>query len=188
MRSLSVRYGLIAGAALALAGCLVSAKPILTAKNGKATPLAPGVYVMCPLSDEADADDCERLTVTVDAAGLYRFQHSVDDDDYVTMRFRRIARESYGVQADEDDGYMYYFGRGDSDRFMLTMMMCSSLSEKTRDRLIARGDLTAQDDEFQMCEVNTLDGLKAAARDYHRGRVSSSDEDFVLVFTPAPGP
>ena len=188
MRSLLFKHGILAGAAFALAGCLVSEEPILTAKNGKATPLAAGDYNMCPLSDEADADDCENFAVTVDDTGLYRFQHSDDADDAATMRFRRVARGSYAVQADEDDGYMYYFGRGDSDRFMLTMMMCSSLAEKTRDRLIARGDLSTEDDGFQICSVDTPKALKAAALDYHHGRALNGDEDIVLAFTPAPTP
>lgn len=188
MRSLTVRIGLISGAAFALAGCLVSDDPILTATTGKATPLAPGDYTMCPVSDEADADDCERFAVTVDDTGLYRFQPIEDADDAATMRFRRIARKSYAVQADEDDGYMYYFGRGGAERFTLTMMLCSSLSEKTRERLISRGDLAAQDDDFQICDVKNLNGLRAAARDYHRGRALNTDEDIVLEFTPAQTP
>lgn len=189
MRSLSYRPAIIAGAALALAGCLVSEEPILDAKTGKATPLAPGDYVMCPVSDEAAADDCENFAVTVDDTGLYRFEHSEDADDAATMRFRRVARQSYAVQADDEDGYTYYFGSGDSDGFSLTMMLCSSLSQKTRDRLLVRGDLqTEGDDDIKICEVKTLKGLTAAARDYHHGRASTSDEDIVFAFSPAPRP
>lgn len=188
MRSLAVKLSLIAGAAFALAGCLVSDEPILTAKTGKARPLAAGDYLMCPVSDDADADDCERFAVTVNAGGLYRFEPHDNADDSATMRFRRIARKSYVVQANEGDGYMYYFGRGDGARFTLTMMLCSSLSERTRDRLIARGDLAAQDDNFQICDVKSLNALRAAARDYHRGRATNMDEDIVLEFTPAQTP
>ncbi len=188
MRSLLAKTIIASGAALALAGCLVSEEPVLDARTGKATPFDAGAYVMCPLSDEADDSDCERFSVTVDDSGLYRFQNGDDVEDAAHMRFRRIARRGYAVQSEEDDGYMYYYGRDEKDRFTLAMMMCPSLSQRTRDRLMARGDLVAAEDDYQTCEVKTLAGLKGAARDYHHGRAPGDDEDIVLAFTPAPDP
>lgn len=185
MRSLSLKSGLAAGAALALAGCLVSEEPILDEKNGRATPLGAGEHMMCPLSDDADEGDCERFMISFDETGLYNFANAENEEDDAQMRFRRIARGGYAVQAYEDDGAMYYYGRGDKKQFALTMMDCTSLTAKTRDRLIERGDLEADDGDFTVCEVKSLKGLTAAARDYHRGRTANSDEAIVLEITPA---
>ncbi len=185
MCSLFMKFVIAASAGFALAGCLVSEEPMLDAANGDATPLDAGDYVMCPLSEDADDGDCERFSVTVDDTGRYRFQNGDDEEDAAYMRFRRVARRGYAVQAEEDDGYMYYYGRAENERFILAMMMCSSLSERTRDRLIERGDLVAADDEYQTCEVKTPAGLKAAALDYHRGRVSADDDEIALALTRA---
>ncbi len=183
MRSLSGRLCFMAGVALALAGCLVSEEPILDERTGAATPLAAGAYEMCPLGDGADGSDCEQFAVTVDETGLYRFQNGDDADDFAYMRFRRIARRGFAVQAEEDDGYMYYYGRAEKERFILEMMLCPALSSRTRDRLIERGDLVAAEGEYETCEVKSLAGLKAAALDYHKGRASAGEEDFTLAFT-----
>ena len=186
MRSLCFKT-ITLGVAFALAGCLVSEEPVLDERTGKARPLGVGAYEMCPVSNDADEDDCEQFTISVDATGLYRFQSDDEEDDASYLRFRRIARDAYAVQTGEDDGYMYYFGRGDADHFELLMMLCASLSEKTRDRLIDNGDLSSDDDDFETCAVNTLAGLRVAALDYHRGRASDVDET-ALVFTPIATP
>ena len=185
MRSLSGKLGVAIGAAFLLAGCLVSEDPVLDAKSGEATPLAAGDYAMCPLSDEADDADCESVSISVDNAGLYTFTNANEPDEPAYLRMRRIARRGYAVQINEDDGYMYYYGRGDKKRFTLTMMMCASLSKKMRDRLLERGDLEADGDDKETCVVNTVRGLTAAARDYHFGRASGPNEDVVLEMKPA---
>ncbi len=185
MRSLTLKFSIAAGAALALAGCLVSEEPLLDEKTGKAKPLGAGEHVMCPLSAEADDSDCERFVISVDGTGLYNFANAENAEDDAKMRFRRIGRRGYAVQAHEEDGAMYYYGRGDKKQFFLTMMDCASLSPKTRDGLIESGDLEADESGFTVCEVKSLDGLIAAARDYHRGRAAGNDEEIVLELTPA---
>ena len=184
MRSLASKNLSIFVVALALTGCLVSEEPILDASNGKAKPIDPGNYMSCPIGDDAGEGDCEPLKVTHDATGLYLF--AGDDEEPMEFRFRKIARNAYAAQVKEDDdGYMYYYARGDSDAFQLTLMMCKALPDKTRTRLIARGSLTPDDGEFESCNVNDFHGLKKAAKAYHRG--VEDDEPLASLITPAPG-
>jgi len=176
-----IRKSLLLAGVLALGGCLVSEEPVLGASNGRATPLEPGAYVMCAVNE--DEDDCQPFDLSYDESGLYSFEP--EDEDPVKMRFRRIGRQGYAVQSHEDDGYLYYYGAGNADLFRLTMMMCSELPEHLRARLINRGDLEAEDDDFETCIVKTRKGLTAAARAYHRGNVQS-EEEIALEFTRAP--
>ena len=184
MRSLMIKAGFFS-VALALAGCLVSEEPILDAKTGKAKPLGVGPHLICPLGEDADDSDCERFTIAVDETGLYQFTDAEDDDDDAKMRFRPIARDGYAVQSYEEDGAMYYYGRGDRNEFRLTMMNCPSLSAKTRDQLLDRGDLAADEGDYSICQVKSLKGLTVAAREYHRRRTNDGDEEIVLEITPA---
>lgn len=184
MRSLTMlRTTIIAGAAVFLSGCLVSEEPVLDAATGRATPMPPGAYVMCQA--EGEDDDCSPFEVTQDASGLYLFKPA--EESPAEMRFRRIGRKGYAVQSKEDDGYAYYYGRGDAREFRLTMMMCSDLPEGLRARLIDRGHLEAEEGDADVCTVKTLRGLTDSARAYHRGdSVSDDGEELAIVFTPAP--
>jgi hypothetical protein len=175
------------GASL-LGGCLLSETPILDAANGRATPIKPGAYIACPLKDDADASDCDELIISHDASGLYRFEKA--DEKPSLFRFRKIAWRGYAVQTTEDgdDSYMYYYGRRIGKRFRLTMMMCAELPASLRDALIANGDLASEDDDFESCMVNTLEGLTKAAKAYHHGDAVSGvvdGETMVLELTPA---
>ena len=174
---------LIAGsAALALSGCLVSEAPVLDDSNGRATPLDPGAYIMCPVDE--DEDECERFEASHDGGGRYLF--TKEDDDPAELRFRRVGREGYLVQSREDDDvYQYYYGKGDSEKFRMTMMLCADLPETLRGRLIGRGDLESDDDDFETCTVKTLKGAVDSAKAYHRGKVES-EEEIAIEFTPAP--
>lgn len=173
------------GAALALGGCLVSNEPLLDASNGRATPLDVGDYIMCPLGEDADEADCERMTVSVNDAGLYLISEA-DGDEPAHMRFRRVARKGYAIQSKEgEESYQYYYGRGDSKEFRMTMMLCQALHEDLRNSLIRNGDLASDDSDFETCAVNTVRGLDAAAKAYHRGHVDD-EEEIALLFTPAP--
>ncbi len=184
MHSLRFMTGLITVLGLAvLGGCLVSDEPMLDASSGAATPLAPGAYVMCENDDGSGVDDCDRFSITHDATGLYLFDK--DDEDPVEMRFRKVGRRGFAVQTKEDEGYMYYYGAGDTALFHLIMMQCADLPERLRARLIAHGDLETDDEDFETCTVNTLKGLTRAAKAYHRGKVISEDQA-VLEFKPAP--
>jgi len=190
MRSLIIAKTILAGAgAILVSGCLMSEEPILGQANGAATPMKPGAYIMCPLDETPDDDDCEKFTVSHDASGLYLFEK--EDEKPSRFRFRKIARRGYAVQSieDDDDGYMYYYGRRARKKFQLTMMMCPQLPAGLRDDLIASGDLSSEDEEFEMCVVNTLNGLMAAAKAYHRGEASIDEVDgetMTLEFTPDP--
>ncbi|MHA7872338.1 MAG: hypothetical protein ACX939_08315, partial [Hyphococcus sp.] len=165
----------------ALTSCLVSEEAVLDASSGKASPIPSGAYAMCPVSEEDDA--CANLAVSRDDTGLYTLQPA--DDDPAQMRFRRIARNAYAVQSFEGDGYVYYYGRAQkADSLVLTMMMCADLPEKLRARLIERGDLTAEDPDFQTCVVHTRKALTDAARAYHRGQ-AQSDEPIAFTIAPA---
>ncbi len=177
----------VAGASL-FSGCLVSENPILDETNGRATPIKPGAYIACPLSDDADASDCDAMIVFHDAGGLYRFEK--EDEKPSLFRFRKIARRGYAVQTteDSDDSYLYYYGQRNGKRFRLTMMMCAELPAALRDDLIANGDLASEDDDFETCVVNTLSGLTQAAKAYHRGNVGNDGAgsgEMVLELTPA---
>ncbi len=184
MRSLAMfRASLMTAAAACLSGCLVSEEPVLDASTGRATPLPSGAYVMCQADD--GEDDCALFEITHDASGLYRFTPA--DEPSAEMRFLRIGRKGYAVQSKEDDGYAYYYGRGDVREFRLTMMMCPDLPGRLRTRLIERGDLGTAEGDADVCTVKTRRGLTDAARAYHRGDALSEDgEELAIVFTPAP--
>ena len=173
MRSLPLLKPLAFIGAAALSGCLVSETPLLDASNGKAQPLKPGFYTMCPVSDEED--DCTAFEIQRDDTGLYQFV--AEDEEPTLMRFRRVGFRGYAVQAlEEPDAiYQYYYGKGTSKRFTLTMMLCEQLPTDLRAKLLEDGDLQSDSVEFETCTVNTVDGLVAAARAYHRGKVDSDD-------------
>lgn len=175
--------------AMALCGCLVSEEPILNAQSGTATPLDPGNYSVCPIDDEADEDDCELYSLVVSEDGLHLFSQpdAEAEDSYdgdAQMRMRRIGRDGYAIQSLEGDSYVFYYGAGDSEEFRLEMMLCADLPEDLRSRLIERGDLEAEDEDFEACVVKTQRALVDAAKAYHRGDIES-DERIALLFTPA---
>lgn len=176
---------ILAGAfALALGGCLVSELPVLDASNGRAKPLADGNYVACPVAHDSDGSDCETLTVIYQDDRSYHFL--AEDEDPSVLRFRRVGRGGYAVQAKEDtDEYAYYYGAGDSDRMTLTWMMCQDLPDGVRSRLLENGDLETDSDEYEACQVKTVRGLMDAAKAYHRGQ-ADSDEPITMELTPAP--
>lgn len=185
MRSPANTKTILAGAsAFALSGCLISELPVLDASNGRAKPLNDGVYIACPISDEAGEDDCETLTVAYQDDRSYHFL--AEDEDPSVLRFRRVGRGGYAVQAKEDtDEYAYYYGAGDASRMTLTWMMCQDLPDGVRSRLLENGDLETDSDEFEACQVKTVRGLMDAAKAYHRGQ-ADSDEPITMELTPAP--
>ncbi len=173
--------------AMALVGCLVSENPVLDASNGRATPLEKGAYRACEASDgEVDESDCTTLTVSYDASGLYQLWDR-EADETIWWRFRRIARGAYAMQSreSEDDGYAYYYARQDGDSLRLAFMQCASLPEGLRARLIERGDLSSEDEDFETCAVHTLRGLTKAAKAYHREK-ALDEEPMEMALAPAP--
>ncbi|GEM_PF-1402910 len=186
MRSSTLMKAGFAGALAALlGGCLISEDPVLNARNGNAKPLAPGDYQSCPVNDDDDEPDCQFMSVTRDRTGLYKFVSS-EDQEVTEMRFRRVGRAGYAVQANgADDGYAYYYGAGDTKKFRLVLMMCGDLPDAMRAKLIARGDLETDEDGYTTCAVKTVRGLTDPAKAYHRGQVRPAD-DAVIELRPAP--
>ena len=167
---------------LMLSGCLISDEPVLNASNGRATPVEPGAYQICEEDEDGEEANCEEFNISLDQSGLYKFD--AEDEEPTQMRFRRVGRRGYAAQLleDDDDTYIYYYGSGDSDLFRLTMMLCADLPDRKRQRLIDKGDLQSDDENFETCRVQTLKGLTTAARIYHRDQ-DESDEELTLKFS-----
>lgn len=185
MRSaLRLKQIIIVAIATALSACLVSEEPLLDGSTGKARPVAAGIYDMCPQSGDASDSDCSVVDISVDDTSLYRLQ--TDDDDVTLLRFLRVRRGAYAVQVgpdDGDDGYAYYFARTRKGSFDLTFMMCEQLPEVLRSKMIENGELTLQDGDDDTCTVNSIAGLKRAAKAYHRGDIEDEDESLTTLFT-----
>lgn len=185
MRSLiHFRVALALAAMLALAGCLVSETPVLDAKTGKARPFSDGDYLACPLEDGeiASGADCDRFAVERQKTRDYLFL--TEGEEPARLRFRKIARGGYAVQSAESDSFVYYYGKQSDGGLLLVMMNCPELPAELRARLIARGDLETDDDDFEVCAVKTLRGLVEPAKAYHRGDVRQM-MDVAILITPA---
>ena len=165
-----------------LAGCLVSEQPLLDAKSGKAKPLADGAYTSCNLDEDGAKVDCSNFMLTRRSDGAYNFD--LEDEERSILRFRRVARGSYVAQSEDDDVYMYFYSFGDGKQLSLVLMNCPDLPDSLRSSLIDGGDLSAEDDGFSVCKVNTMKGLVDAAKAYHRGEVEYENES-VIVLSPA---
>jgi hypothetical protein len=183
MRSLTfLKYVLGGAAMLSLAGCLVSETPVLDAKSGKAKPLKDGDYRVCQLKDDTGESECSVFAISRGPDGVYTL--AMEGEEPALMRFRRVAAKAFAVQSKEgDDSYAYYFGAGDSKRFLLTMMNCQDIPPALRAKLIDDGDLSTEDEDFEVCAVNTIKGLAEAAKAYHRGE-TTGDDPGVVTLTP----
>lgn len=187
MRSLKKLKALtvLFGAAALLSSCLVSEEPVLEKRTGRARPFDDGAYRMCPIEDEAGAEDCDRLTAQFNRdTGEMMLLNEDEPDDPAILRFRHIGRRAYAVQSYEGDGYSYFYGKGGSSSFTLTMMLCDQLPKGLLERLIERGDLEGDLDDPESCTVKTVRGLTDAARAYHKGNVLG-DEKMSTLITPA---
>ena len=173
---------LAAIAAGLLVGCLVSEQQLLDAKSGKAKPLADGSYTSCNLNEDGAKVDCSNFMLTRRSDGAYNFD--LEDEERSILRFRRVARGAYVAQSEDDGVYMYFYGFGDGKELSLVLMNCPDLPNNLRSNLIDGGDMTAEDDEFSVCKVNTMKGLVGAAKAYHRGDVDYENES-VIVLSPA---
>ena len=184
MRSLPILKTTVASVAyLALTtGCLISEEPLLDEKSGRSAPLGEGPYLACE-QDEGDMD-CDRVTVSRLDDGAYAFDE--EDGARTVLRFRRIAKGGYAVQLQEDDIYAYYYGAGGRDEFSLALMLCDALPVALRQKLISKGDLSSEDEAFDVCFVHSRSGLVAAAKAYHRGEAANANDQRILL-TPASG-
>ena len=66
-------------------------------------------------------------------------------------------------------------------------MLCQDLPEGLRARLIDKGDLSTEDEDFETCTVNTVKGLVEAARAYRRGD-TTGDKNAKIVLKPVTQP
>lgn len=156
-----------AAAALALSGCLVSERPLLSAANAKATPLAPGRYEAC-----GEDKDCKMMNVTRESA-LYTLDP--DGDEHASMaRFRPLGR-GYLAQMweDGDSAFYYFYAEKTKGGARLTMVTCPEISDGARKRLVKSKDLEISTDG-STCTAKTLKGAARAARDFVGRRTAES--------------
>lgn len=172
-------------ASLAAAGCLVSEEPLLDDSNSYAVRYHSGSYDMCPIADDPDAEDCEHYELEQVTNKEYLLI-AEDESEPLGIRFHRIASRSYIIQVsgtgeEADEEILYFYGKGNSRRFLVSTMMCDELPEDLLTRLVENGDMEAdleesQDDKgIESCNVLTLDGLKEAALAYHRGDIEDPE-------------
>lgn len=177
MRAL-IRSVVIAAGFL-LSGCLVSEAPLFDALNASATPLAAGSYDACSGSADANDLECNPMTVELGEGGLYVF---AVDDDRIEARFHEIGDSNYAIQmAEDDDGYMYYWGAFDGASLTITLLWCSDLPRALVDKLVKDGSVET-DKEYQTCTAKTDGAVIVAAKSYAAGEAKS---DSWVKMTPA---
>ena len=167
LRNTSFRLFAIA-AGLALGGCLISEAPLLDAKNGRATPLDPGLYEACEFDGEGGEPECNEIDISRDGAALYAL--SAEDEDETTFaRFRRIARGAFLAQLneaeDDDDEYFYFIGETAGEDFVMAMIVCEDIPEAVRAKYSARGEMEV-DEDASTCVAKSLGAATAAAKAY----------------------
>lgn len=168
---------------LALAGCFVSDAPLFNAGNASAIPLGAGDYDVCSGSTDDEAVECNPMTVSVTADGLYSF---AVEDDRMLARFLPIDEDDYAVQIDDGDGeeYQYYWGRKADDSVTLVMIWCEDLPRSLVDKLIEDGGVEA-DERYQTCTAKSASAVVVAAKAYIGGEVA--DQNWVKL-TPSATP
>jgi hypothetical protein len=168
----------VALSAAALCGCLVSKEPLFDAATASATPLTPGSYELCPLTEDKTGEmaTCDPLTVELGEDGLYLFSPSDEEGEEPTEgRFRAIGKLAWAVQFKEkgDGGYQYFYARRKSGEFQLAMMSCSDLPRPLADRLIADGEMEKESDD--LCRVKSTKAVIKSADAYRRGKVAGAE-------------
>lgn len=188
MKALARRAPL--SAMLLLAGCFVSDKPLFDATNAAATPLAAGAYEGCSGSAGNDDADCNPMTVSVTADGLYSF---AIEDDRLLVRFWPIDEDDYAVQFEDadDDGeeampgdWQYYWARKTGDALKIVMIWCADLPPALVDKLVADGAVEV-DDDGDTCTARSAAAVVVAAKAYAGGEVPF---DEWVTMSPAPSP
>lgn len=168
-----------AAAGFLLSGCLVSESPLFDASNASATPLDAGDYNACSGSEDASDQECNRMTVELGDVGLYIF---AVDDDRIEARFHEIDNRNFAIQmAEDDDGYMYYWGAFDGESLTITLLWCSDLPRALVDKLVSDGSVET-DNDYQTCTAKTDGAVIVAAKSYAAGEAKS---DTWVKMTPA---
>lgn len=159
-------------AAAALGGCLISETPLLDARNGRATPIAPGLYQACEYDKDGGEPDCKPMEVSYNDKALYTFtlkEEGADADDVTLARFRRIASGAWLSQLhggeDDDEDYFYFIAETVGDDFVMAMVVCEDIPEATRKKYVARAEMEV-DDEGSICTAKTLRAVTAATKAY----------------------
>jgi hypothetical protein len=170
---------------LLLAACFVSEEPLLNERNASAAAMWSGASEICQFSEDDAAPECDEALVIRAENGSYFIVS--DDDERTELRFRKIARGGWIVQAHEagdDDGYFYLVASRQKKELKLSMMDCDALPEKMRAEMIDAGELVADDSmTINVCMPQSVKALERVGRFYLKGELES--EGF-MVLRPRP--
>lgn len=166
--------------AAALGGCLISEKPLLDESNGRATPIAPGLYDACQYDGNGGEPDCKQMQVSLGDDGQYGFLEE-DEDETTFIRFRRISRMAWLAQlnGEDEDDYYYFLAETEGEDFVMAMVVCEDIPEKTRSKLVARKEMEIVD-KGATCVAKTLHAAIAATNAYRKS--TSPDKRSHIVY------
>ena len=163
-----IRRALAVAALAALSGCLISEKPLLDTRNGRAAPLEPGLYRACEIEPGSDPD-CKTMNVARDGSARYAFtlKEEGEDEEVTFARFRRIASGSWLAQlnGEEDEDYFYFLAENDGDDFVMAMVVCGDIPAATRKKLVASREMEV-DDDATVCTAKSLRAVMSATKAY----------------------
>lgn len=165
---LAIRLFLL-GFLAALSGCLVSEEPLLDARSGRATPIAPGLYEACEIDADRSSHDCETMEVMRDDSALYSFilREDGEEEETTRARFRRLGSGAWLAQlyGDEDEDYFYFLAEAVAGDFVMAMIVCEDIPAATRAKYVGRGEMEV-DESASACVVSSLRAAIAAAKAY----------------------
>ncbi len=162
----------IAGAGIALGGCLVSDEPLFDAETGSAPALASGRYQACSEPAETEEPDCQTISVQRRDDGAYEFV--VEETDTILVRFHAMGGADYAAQFadDEGDGYQYYWAQKSGEALRLAMIWCAALPDELRAAMRTDGLIAYKDGE-STCTALTAEAVVKAAGAYRDGAAKS---------------
>ena len=179
--------GILAALFLAslLSACFVSDDPLLNARNAKAKALWSGGAEICQFSSRNEAAECDRSLIVQTETGSFFIVS--DDDERTELRFRKVARNGWIVQAHEagdDDGYFYLVASRKKNEVTISMMDCDALPEKLRNEMIEADELISDDAmTVKVCMPQSVNALERVGRLYLKGEI---EPEGFMVMRPAP--
>ncbi len=175
------RFGLFAIFLFSLSACLTSDGLLFTADNARALALAAGAYDACEAAEDSERE-CHGVTVSHNERGLFRLVPEAPEDkgDAVLVRFKKIGRAAWAVQAwgEEGDAPNYLLATGSPNRLTISLIDCEELPAAFKKKLEARGDLEIRNQST--CVAKSAGAAVAAAKAWRKTAASKQD---VVVYT-----